>query len=275
MMKRTIKISFAFLLILGMLTGFTSFASQEMGQAKGLDRAALFNKVWSQYSQLEEFKIHLKENPEDARAMIEDIVDTQLKINSSSTLKSNNVITPQSGNGTISLIYFPKFKQNNSYYCGPASALTAIYGMGKEGSVKGSSYSEKQETLAKNMGTNQQDGTYVYKMRDELNKYSSEKYNYYYQPTKSDMSYIIAGSLLSDNAPILHAYTDAFGYYNGYKTGHYVTVVFYNSKFKNNEVGGLAVMDNNRNDKYYGTRDISLDEAYNSIRGRYLIGVSL
>ncbi len=125
------------------------------------------------------------------------------------------------------------------------------------------------------MNTKRDEGTIVYKMRDELNKYSAEKYNYYFQPSKNDMFSIIFGSLLSDNAPILHSRTRHFGYYDGYDTGHYVTIVFQNAGFGDSEVGGLAVMDNNRRDKFYGTRDISLDEAYNSIRGRYLIGVSL
>ncbi|MEG6616205.1 hypothetical protein V6C27_07175 [Peptococcaceae bacterium 1198_IL3148] len=170
-------------------------------------------EIWNEYNKLDEFQKHYEENPEDATDMIESIVDTKLKFN------SNNAISPQSGQGNIALIYFPKFKQKNGYYCGPASALTTIYGMGQESQVAGSTYNAKQDTLAKNMGTDSS-GTYVYKMRDELNKYSSEQYNYYYAPDKKDMKSIINGSLLSDNAPILHANTKYFSYYGGHNVQH-------------------------------------------------------
>lgn len=269
-MKKILGFTLVFFLIFGVkVNGFVSFANDET-KVEVINKENLRNKVLDEYMQLEEFQMHLKENPENALNMIDRIVDTKFKIAS-----GGDMIIPQSGQGFIALINYPKFKQNNSYYCGPASALTAIYGMGKQSLVSGSTYSAKQETLAKNMGTKQGDGTIVYNMMVELNKYSTEKYNYFYAPTKDQMSLIIGGSLLSDNAPILHARTRHFEYYNGYDTGHYVTVVFQNIRFEDNEIGGLAVMDNNRTDTYYGTRDISLDEAYNSIRGRYLIGVSL
>lgn len=86
---------------------------------------------------------------------------------------------------------------------------------------------------------------------------------------------MIYGSLLSDNAPILHANTREFSYYENYNVEHYLTIVFHNTAIDDDEIGCMAVMDNHYNDDYYGTHDISLDEAYESIRGRYLIGVSL
>lgn len=89
------------------------------------------------------------------------------------------------------------------------------------------------------------------------------------------MWWIIGGSLLSDNAPILHANTREFSYYENYNVEHYLTIVFHNTAIDDDEIGCMAVMDNHYNDDYYGTHDISLDEAYESIRGRYLIGVSL
>ncbi len=271
-MKKSILLILVFLLTLGVSTNnFISFSHDEIEKNNFVNKSELEKQIWNEYMQLDEFKMHFNEDPKDAKAMIDSIVDTKIKIN----YHNSNNLTPKSGQGNIALIYFPKFKQNIDYYCGPASALTAIYGMGKENSVSGSTYSTKQNTLGKNMNTNKTDGTIVYRMRNELNKYSSESYNYYYQPSKNEMFSIIFGSLLSDNAPILHADTKSLGYYNGYSTGHYVTIVFCNSSFGDGEIGGLAVMDNNRKDEFYGTQDISLNEAYNSIRGRYLIGVSL
>jgi|LSQX01.3.fsa_nt_gb hypothetical protein len=247
----------------------SSFAYEKEADEVYLNRDLLKKDIWNEYIKLDEFQKHYAENPKDAEAMIDSIVDTKMQIH------RNNSITPRGGQGTIAYINFPQFKQKNSYYCGPASALTAIYGMGEESSVTGSTYNAKQDTLAYNMGTSSGIGTYVYRMRNELNNYSSEQYNYYYAPTKNDMWWIIGGSLLSDNAPILHANTREFSYYENYNVEHYLTIVFHNTAIDDDEIGCMAVMDNHYNDDYYGTHDISLDEAYESIRGRYLIGVSL
>ncbi|MDD4550450.1 MAG: hypothetical protein PHT79_11915 [Syntrophomonadaceae bacterium] len=263
--RKTLLVALVFLLTMSA----SSFAYEKKAEEVSLNRDVLEKEIWNEYNKLDEFQKHYAESPKDAEAMIESIVDSKLQI------YRNNSITPRSGQGDIALIYFPEFKQKNSYYCGPASALTAIYGMGKERSISGSTYNAKQDTLADNMGTSSGSGTYVYKMRNELNNYSSEQYNYYYAPTKNDMWWIITGSLLSDNAPILHANTREFSYYGDYNVEHYLTIVFHNSAMDDDELGGMAVMDNHYNDDYYGTHDISLDEAYESIRGRYLIGVSL
>ncbi|MDY3923097.1 MAG: hypothetical protein SOZ22_01955 [Ezakiella sp.] len=50
-------------------------------------------------------------------------------------------------------ISFPHFKQKNSYYCGPASALTALYFQGSGNRVGGNGYIEKQDTIAKDADT--------------------------------------------------------------------------------------------------------------------------
>lgn len=268
-MKKILLLTVILLIISGMSINSFAYTETETKEVF-LDRDQLRKNIWDEYKKLDEFERHFAENPKDAEAMIETIVDSYLQ-----SMDRSNLITPKGGQGNIAYINFPRFKQKNGYYCGPSSALTAIYGMGKAGSVSGTTYNVKQDTLANNMGTQKGIGTYVYRMRNELNKYSTEQYNYYYQPTKNNMFGIIFGSLLSDNAPILHADTQYFSYYNGYSTGHYVTVVFHNASFGDNEIGGMAVMDNNRNDSYYGAKDISLNEAYNAIRGRYLIGVSL
>lgn len=209
-MKKLLSVSLAFFLILSFsLNGQAQGVSPE----NNINRNEISQEVWNKYMQLEEFQRHYKENPKDAKSMIERIIDHNMKI-----LNEEDSIKPMSGNGTIALIYYPEFKQKNSYYCGPASALTAIYGMGKEGQVRGSTYTAKQDTLAANMGTiNDGNGTYVYRTRNELNKYSTEVYDYFYEPSKSSMDNIIFGSLLSDNAPILHAQTEKIGYYNGQK----------------------------------------------------------
>lgn len=263
-MKKCLLLTLIFLLSLAFISN-AGFANDMIEKTEALmDKAELRERIWNDYIKLEEFQSHLADDPKDAEAMIDSIADHYLKI-----AYGDDLITPRS----IAYISFPRFKQKNSYYCGPASALTAIYGMGKAHMVSGSTYNAKQDTLASNMGTNS-NGTFVWRMRNELRKYGTYQYNYYYQPTKSNMRSIITGSLLTDNAPILHALTHHFSYYQGYSTGHYLTVVFRNTAAPDSYIGGMAVMDNHRDDSYYGVRDISLNEAYNAIRGRYLIGVN-
>lgn len=225
----------------------------------------LRESILAEYEPLDEYQKQFRDDPEGASDMIDKIVDFKMK--------QMNRIDTRSGQGTISLIYYPEFKQKYYYYCGPASVLTAIYGMNAESQVSGTSYNDKQTTLARAMNTDNDKFTYVYRVTNELNKYSSELYEYHHEPTKSQMHHIIDGSLLSDNAPILHAETQYLNYYNGYSTGHYITVVYYNMAMDDNEKGGLAVMDNNRDDKYYGTQEISMNEAYAATRDRFLIGV--
>ncbi len=86
---RKLTCMFVVLLIFGISTN--SFGHDDL--KKGVtDRYELRNKVWNEYIQLDEFQRHFKENPEDAKKMIDNIVDTKLKIN-----RKIGTIAPKSG----------------------------------------------------------------------------------------------------------------------------------------------------------------------------------
>lgn len=122
------------------------------------------------------------------------------------------------------------FQQSNNYYCGPANIKQVIH------YINGSSAS--QSTYANRMGTNSSEGTYVYKMRDELN-YRQSYNNYVYQQMNSN-SYntfmtIIEGNIfygedteVKGKPVILHAKTASLYQYNGTNLGHYLTVNGFN-----------------------------------------------
>lgn len=63
---------------------------------------------------------------------------------------------------------FLRFKQSTSYYCGPASALTALYFQGTANRVEGRGYDEKQDTLAREARTDRS-GTLVYRTGEVIN----------------------------------------------------------------------------------------------------------
>ena len=71
------------------------------------------------------------------------------------------------------------YEQEKSYWCGPANIKQVIQ------YINGSSSS--QSTYASSMGTNSTDGTYVYKMVNELNKRQSD-FKYAYKYVSSSMS---------------------------------------------------------------------------------------
>lgn len=226
-----------------------------------IDRSVIKEQVLKEYEQLNEFQMHYAEYPTEALAMIDRITDSRMKL--------AYHIMPSNGN--TAYIDFPMFKQKNGYYCGPSSALTAIYGKGRESKVSGSNYDAKQTTLASAMGTSSSTGTVVNRVTSVLNKYMDNYYSYHYEPSKNDIAMLSLYGLSAEYAPIMHARTDALDYYNGYSTGHYIPIIFVSVDSNNLDNTSLAVMDNNRNDDYYGTHDITLREASNCMKGRYLI----
>lgn len=162
-------------------------------------------------------------------------------------------------------------KQTTDYNCGATAALQVLYGMNCQSNVAGNNDNEKINQLMKDAETNSSDGTYVYKLKNTLNKYSRLKYMYTSckDMDESNLKGKINDSLFYDTAPIIHADTSEIPYYNGYKTGHYIVIS--QLDLRNNIV---RVKDCNNNGKYYGTHDITVSDVYNSIHkngNRYLI----
>ncbi len=259
-------------LILGMMLSIGSASAVVAKGARGVDSDLLYAQVWNKYIQLEEFQQHVENDPDDATAMIECIVEAEIR---NANRQKPDKIGLMGGNDGVGEIIFPMFPQRDGAHCGPASALTAIYGMGKESQVAGGTYDEKQLTLGVNMGTNST-GTEVWRMRNELNKYAVNgvTYVYYEDPSKDTLMWGMIDGAITDNAAILHAYTDGFDYYGGYRIGHYVTVVWANI-WGDDDDKYYRVMDNYINRpgrEYYGVHDVSLNEVKAAVpSGRYLI----
>ncbi|MBN2286387.1 MAG: C39 family peptidase [Tissierellales bacterium] len=93
--------------------------------------------------------LHDKYEAEDA------VQEALIKISEYIEFKTN---TKSGGSGALSV---PVYEQEYDYYCGPASVQMVVK------YEKGIKYS--QDTLASDMNTNSSDGTYVYKVTDELN----------------------------------------------------------------------------------------------------------
>ena len=85
----------------------------------------------------------------------------------------NNTYAPcSSGSETLSV---PLYKQENNYYCGPASVQMVLKYFG---------YTATQSKLGSIMNTNSSDGTYVYQIANGLNSYlGSGKYAYRSYPS--------------------------------------------------------------------------------------------
>lgn len=125
--------------------------------------------------------------------------------------------------GDYLLLNYPNYKQSKYYYCGPASVKQAIQYL--------ASSSSSQDTYAKNMESNGDKGTLVYKITQELNKYQ-KKHTYAHQVMKqNDFSTFVSAikqNIKSEVPTILHAKTKSLYLYNGDDIGHYITAIGYN-----------------------------------------------
>lgn len=230
-----------------------------------LTEAELRNVYWSS----SEFQAHYADDPADALATLDSIVDAYFASPQAETYTPSSVATVDSDVASVDVTLV---KQINSYSCGPASAYMAIDGWGGTGDITGSNTTAKLKTLASEMGTNSSDGTYVYKLRNGLNNYVSRyEYQYMEGSTISELNFRVYtyNSLTYNRAPILHAKTAALSYYNGHNTGHYITVTEF-------DYGPMEVRlhDPNNNSTYYGVHYVPYEEALSSIAdysGRYYI----
>lgn len=239
-----------------------SLSTQHISAAKTSTYEQTYNAVLEEYMADPMFQLHYKENPEGALEMIDIIVEQRMN-------KKPIGNKPMGGTYDEAYCYVPNIKQAETYFCGPASVLQALYGFNAGNRVPGNNYDEKQYYLANNMSTNPTDGTYVYKMVDELNKYSSRKYVYVNAGSLSETQILdyITTSLINDRPAILHAQTKGLKYYNGKSLGHYITA--FGTDRYNKQV---ALSDCHYNDLYFGVHVVSLSEVKAALpSGRYLI----
>ncbi len=164
------------------------------------------------------------------------------------------------------------YTQSNSYYCGPANVKQVLQ------YINGSSLS--QSTYASNMGTNSS-GTYVYRIRNELNNKQSYHTYAYTQMGSGDLEKfknIISSDIFYGNDTevkgipvILHALTKALPIYNSHNTGHYLTVSGYSAIART-----VTYVDTNSsnygNGNVLGSHTVSAEIMFQTVSGsRYVI----
>lgn len=115
-------------------------------------------------------------------------------------------------------------QQENNYYCGPASVKQTL------NFILGSSATQSQSYYANNMGTNSSNGTYVYKIKEELNNNQSvNDYGWreivngvdtFWDPVYYDSK--------TANVPLIaRVDTGELNAYNDVSLTHYVTIIGY------------------------------------------------
>ncbi len=190
---------------------------------------------------------------------------------------NNNEISPFGGGSYNSLTYFgtyQNYEQETSYWCGPATIKQAVHW------INGSSAS--QQTYATRMGTNSSSGTYVYKMRNEMN-YRQSEHSYVYTDVSTldnewDLWTIVTQDVWEDRVPvIIHALTDVLYMYNGRNLGHYITITGYYDDYLSAEFNYFEYVDtynaNYGRGNVMGFHTVGFYELYNSLHdsGRYVI----
>ncbi|GAV25597.1 hypothetical protein ciss_15300 [Carboxydothermus islandicus] len=216
----------------------------------------LRKEITEMYKNDEQFNMMVSEYGQKAgNELIERLVNSRIE---SEELSYNRSISAYGQYYSIYYCSVPLKQQINSYYCGPATALQTLYGLGLQGSVSGTTDAQKQTTLATAMGTNSQDGTYVYKLTQVLNSYiSTKKYSYVLGSSSSYTTFEndIIHSLFNDRPVILHARTEYLSYYGGHKSGHYISLDAWDARYDSAEL-----KDCNYDNKYFGTHSVPGNE---------------
>ena len=184
------------------------------------------------------------------------------------------------GGGNECYQYVKNIRQTKTYNCGTTNVLQALYGMGYEDEVSGSTDAYKIQDIDTRYSIDSQGQTYVYQIRDALNYYIPGITSYKYTEvitdvndenymSISDFENIIATSLTNCKPVILHAVTSPLSYYNGHTNYHYICI-----DYINRTTDTVRIVDCHYSNSYYGVHYVSLQEAYETVTiesGRYII----
>lgn len=196
-------------------------------------------------------------------ARLKDVADLVDKINSHAAAK---MATKSSSGRQLSV---PLYQQTEGYYCGPACVQMVLK------YLTGTTYA--QATLANSMGTSENGGTYVYRVRDGLNSYTSSG-NYQYLGTwEVSFSNSLIYSVDKNKPVICHVMTGILPNYNyASNTGHYIVATGYYVAYSGSSATSTCrYNDPHNNNSFYGTYncDIStMATAINNNAGYYISG---
>ncbi|GAW31962.1 C39 family peptidase [Carboxydocella sp. JDF658] len=196
-------------------------------------------------------------------------------------LKAQTSITPQWTYPVSKILNVPYHKQLYSTWCGPASALQIIDYNGKYSSVSGSTEYQKQQTLADQIGTND-NGSNTVNIRNVLNNYLSSIHSWTVKRIDSSSgAYDILWNIIDSNIfnakqPVLVlVQTKYLPYYNGHASQHYV-VVDALTKYIDDGTGQpvksistVRIVDPNPNSSYTGYHTVTFNDLYNAAKGYF------
>lgn len=160
------------------------------------------------------------------------------------------------------------YQQETSYYCGPANVKMVLQYL--------NGTSKSQSAYASSMGTNN-NGTYVYKITNELNKYSSKKYQYAKNLSQDTFKSVIDSDIANNKPLILHAKTGSLEKYNGHNADHYLTVNGHTLRgYPGITDDNVYYVDSNNknygNGSTFGKQSDTFAKVYNTIKdNRYVI----
>ncbi len=153
-------------------------------------------------------------------------------------------------------------QQEKSNYCGLANVKMVLQYLNGT-SLSQSVYAIEMETYSK--------GTDVWRVTNELNKYSSKKYQYANNLSQDTFKSIIDSNIANNKPLILHSQTEKLALYNGHKTGHYLTVRGHTLRHPAITVDYVHYVDSNNQDygkgSTFGNHYDNFNNVYNSISG--------
>lgn len=178
---------------------------------------------------------------------------------------SNDGFTPQWVYPISRTLSVPRYKQETTYWCGPASIQMMISYNGKF---------VEQKDLAKEAGTTTQ-GSNTLDLRNVLNKHID---NHTFGVTRIGSSdytrlfNIINSNIFTKSQPVLALVkTERLPYYNGHASNHYIVargLTKYIDDGTGQPVIGLSevrVVDPHHNNNYYGYFTVGYNDFYNAV----------
>ena len=202
--------------------------------------------------------------------------------------KNKSVYKPKIADGSIAYHTAPIIKQETDYYCGFASMQQILASLSLNDNIPGSTNREKQDSLKNyqnsiitSQGGIMQQTAVVSYIPLVLNHYLNYGlYNWYgvdnnevsasrnvYDMT--DFAMLTYNSLAVDRPIIMYTNTEKLSYYKGTRYTHYIVVDYIDRSRLQVETADCCWTE-----AYRGHFMVSMDEAYNAVKGNYMICLS-
>lgn len=163
----------------------------------------------------------------------------------------------------------PTYQQTKTYYCGPAAVLQLLDTEGKYSTIQGSTVAEKQDTLARELGTTT-DGTRTDKIVDVINSYTNRvrKWEMMHvdEGDSNDillLKYYMDSNFSNGHPTIYMVNTKPLGYYSGRDIFHFVTgsgIEYKTGLSSDNKNIRMFVVDPHYDSRFAGEHEVEFEE---------------